>query len=281
MGHSLKLLLALLLGLSFTACEKVDIPGMFISYESVNQRFDQSMAWNAQHPFREIVVPADDYFILAMGDSHVGGTKNLDRLFEIAQSSDVSALVMAGDLTTGNADDYAVLSQHLPHQDSLASFLIPGNHELYFRGWDEFYSRFGSSMYVFTVRSPAATDLCICLDTGSGTLGNKQLDWLKEILNTLRPDYRRCIIFTHNNLFRFRRTTSTNPPVEELLVLMELFVKHDVDMVITGHDHKHFAQVFGNTTHIVMDALQDGLSYAGYLELHLSNGQIEYRFKNL
>ena len=281
MGHSVKILLALLIGLFFTTCEKADIPGMFISYKSVNQRFEQSMEWNAQHPYREIYIPSDDYFILAMGDSHVGGTNNLDLLFKIARTTNASALVMAGDLTTGHAKDYAVLSRHLPHQDSLASFLIPGNHDLYFRGWDQFYSRFGASAYIFSIQSPVAKDLYICLDTGGGTLGNKQLDWFKEILKTTRPDYRRCIVLTHNNLFRSRRTASTNPPVEELLVLMELFIKHQVDMVITGHDHRHHVQVFGNTTHIIMDVLQDGQSNAGYLKVNVKNGQVEFSFNSL
>ncbi|MCK5137270.1 MAG: metallophosphoesterase [Bacteroidales bacterium] len=276
----MKIPFTLIIVLTLTACEVADIPGMFISYESVNQRFEQSMEWNAMHPYREIVVPSDDYLILSMGDSHVGGTMNLDTLLSRAITSNASAVVMVGDLTTGHVEDYAVFDQHLPDQDSLPSFLIAGNHDLYFNGWEEFYSRFGSSTFFFTIRTPVATDLYICLDTGGGTLGNMQLDWFKEILESVRPDHRRCVVFTHNNLFRFRRTTTTNPPVEELVVLLELFSEHQVDMVITGHDHFHYTQRFGSTWHIVMDALKDGLSNAGYFQLNLKNGDISFRFVN-
>ena len=97
-------------------------------------------------------------------------------------ASNAVAVVMVGDLTTGHAEDYALFEQHLPNRDSLPSFLIPGNHDLYFNGWEEFYTRFGSSTYFFTIRTTTATDLFICLDSGGGTLGNLQLDWLKEML---------------------------------------------------------------------------------------------------
>ena len=112
-------------------------------------------------------------------------------------------------------------------------------------------------------------------------LGSKQLNWLKDLLLAERPNYRRCIILTHNNLFRFRRTATTNPPIEELHVLMDLFTIHQVDMVITGHDHEQHAQLFGNTTHIIMDALQDGQKNAGYFQLNVKNGSLYYRFVNL
>jgi len=144
-----------------------------------------------------------------------------------------------------------------------------------------FYSHFGSSTYIFTIKTNVASDLFICLDTGGGTLGNKQLDWLEDKLQSLRPDYRRCIVFTHNNFFRFQHTSSTNPLVEELQILMDLFTKYQVNMVVTGHDHEHDVELFGNTTYLVMDALKDGLSNSGYLQLIIENGNIEYKFINL
>lgn len=266
---------------SFNSCETVDLRGMLISYESVNSRFEQSMEWNSIHPYKELVVPKDEYTIFTMSDSHVGGTQNLEIFFENAISANAIAAVMAGDITSGQADDYEVFEKHQPDPESIDLFHLVGNHDLYFNGWEQFYPRFGSSTYMFSVRTPVATDLFICLDTGSGTLGSKQLDWLKGIIENERAECRRCVIFTHNNLFRFRRTTATNPLVEELYVLMELFIENNVDMVITGHDHQKDAELFGNTIHIVLDALKDGYSDAGYMELHITGGTIHYSFKNL
>ncbi len=263
-----------------TACEEVDFKGMFIPYETPDSRFEQSIEWNRSHPYREIVVPTDDYGFFSMGDSHVGGTKNLDKFMAEAISARVAAVVMVGDLTTGQEENYDIFMEHLPDPGPMEIFPVIGNHDLYFNGWEQFFSRLGSSTYLFTVKTPVASDLFVCLDSGSGSLGSKQLGWLKDVLEKERPKYRRCILFSHNNLFRFRRTTSTNPLVEELYVLMDLFVKYEVDMVITAHDHKKDSAVFGNTIHIIMDALSDDCDNAGYLKVSIKNGKIDYLFTN-
>jgi len=268
-------------GMLLTSCLKdADITGMFISGEPVNQRFEQSMEWNKNYPPREILLLHDNYTILFMSDSHVGGTHNYIRFLDSALVKGVAAVVMAGDLTTGHKDDFMLFKQYLPNHELLPSFPITGNHDLYFGGWKHFNAIFGTSTYYFVVNTVEAADLFICLDTGGGTLGSKQLDWFRNVLQNIRPGYRRCVVVTHNNLFRFRRTTSTNPLTEELHILLDLFLRHRVDMVITGHDHKRDKQVFGNTTHIIMDALKDEEENAGYFQLNIMNGMLQYSFIN-
>ena len=277
MEHKLSSRSALLLSviLTLSSCTKQENMA-----ETANQRFIQSMDWNNNHSYREIIVTGNDYILLSMGDSHVGGTNNLDSFLNTAKTKKVAAVVMAGDLTTGQEKDYKVFEEHLPPQDSLVSFLVAGNHDMFSNGWNKYYSRFGSSSYLFTIKTPTAADLFICLETGGGTLGTRQLDWLINLLQTLRSGYRNCIVITHNNILRTRHTDSTNPPVEETEVLLELFAKYRVDMVITGHDHKQDAIVFGITTYIIMDALKDGESNAGYFQIRVKNGNIGYEFEN-
>ena len=79
-------------------------------------------------------------------------------------------------------------------------------------------------------------------------------------------------------MFRPRKTTSTNLVEEELELLINLFTEHNVDMVITGHDHVRDAEDFGVTIYIQVDALKDGLSNAGYMNLNVKNGKIGYDF---
>jgi predicted phosphodiesterase len=277
MEHQLNIRFAIIASivLTLSSCTKQEDTAV-----TANERFSQSLDWNNTHSSREITVQSDDYLIQSMGDSHVGETKNLDIFFNIAKSNGATAVVMAGDLTTGHENDYSEFERHLPSPDSLPVFLTAGNHDLFFNGWREFYARFGSSSYSFTIKTPKAMDLYICLETGGGTLGNKQLDWLINLFETKRLDYRHCIVFTHNNFFRTRHTDSTNPPVEEIQVLLELFVKYHVDMAIAGHDHKQDSEVFGNTTYIIMDALKDGESNAGYFQIRVKNGNITYEFEN-
>jgi UDP-2,3-diacylglucosamine pyrophosphatase LpxH len=271
----------LFLAFSLLSCEKMDIADMFVTKESANQRFEQSLKWNEEHPAREIVVPSDEYMILSFADSHVGSTNDLDDFFKTAIKTKAAAVVMVGDLTSGNEKDYSLFQQHLPCQDSLISFPVTGNHDLWFDGWNQYYIRFGSSTYLFTVKTQQANDLFICLDSGSGTLGDKQFKWLRNNLQVLRPQYRHCIVFTHDNFFRNRHTTSTNPVIEEVTALMELFAENNVDMVVAGHDHEQYSTIFGKTTYIVMDALLDGFKNSGYFQIVMSNGDIGHKFIRL
>lgn len=268
--------------LLLSACsDNVDIKDMFISPSSVNDRYKQSMAWNAEHPYKTIAVATEDYLIMNMSDSHVGATKNTHSFFDAAKKMNATAVVINGDFCTGHVADYNTFHSILPPSDSLPSFLTIGNHELYFDGWNEFYSRYGSSMYYFTVKTPTTKDLYICLDSGSGTLGSKQLAWLENLLTIERNNYRNCIIFTHVNLFRIRRTSSTNPNTEELAVLLDLFAINQVNMVITGHDHVAYVEKLGNTTHITTNALKDGEANAGFFNLIIGYNTINYTFTSL
>jgi UDP-2,3-diacylglucosamine pyrophosphatase LpxH len=264
-----------------TSCEKIDLRSAFISYQTVNERFEESMQWNKKNPLKEIKTSNEEYTIFIMGDSHIGGVENYQLFTKNAIQSKALALVMVGDITTGRVKDYETLSQNIPPKDSIASFLMVGNHEIYFDGWKEFYARFGSSTYYFRVETPEASDLFICLDSGSGTLGDKQMQWLKNLLKSKREYYRYCIVFTHVNFFRTRHTGSTNPVIEELQTLMDLFYTYNVNSVIMGHDHIKSIEKLGNTSYITLDALLDGFSQAGYLELIINNQSANYKFVNL
>ncbi|HLN73093.1 MAG TPA: metallophosphoesterase [Prolixibacteraceae bacterium] len=263
----------------FTVC--TDEKNTIIPTESANERFAESMQWNAQHPYREIILTMDDYTILSIADCHVGSTKNLDQLFIVAKNTNSSAIVLVGDLTTGDSQDYEEFVKHLPPKDTLPLFFIAGNHDEFYSGWKEFYNRFGSSTYYFSVKTPHATDYFICLETGGATLGDDQLQWLEENLKSKREDYRHCFIFTHNNLLRAHHTLSTTPLAEEVVTLVQLFTKYHVGIVITGHDHLQDDRLFGITRYIQLDAFSDENRNAGYLRLNINNGMISYSFENI
>ena len=274
-----RLLLMLAITLLLSGCSKDNIP-VYLS-ESVDTRFTESMNWNANHPTNEINVESDDYTIFTMADCHIGTTSNLDKFLNNAHSLKPTAIIIDGDLTGGLSEDYTVFEDHFPKDYVIPSFFLVGNHDLWYNGWSEFYKRFGSSSYTFTVRTSGGTDLFICVDTGGNTLGKLQTEWLTQILQSERSAYRRCIIITHINLFRHRHTESTNLVEEELCSLLNLFTVNKVDMVITGHDHNEFAEEFGVTTYIQVDALEDGLSNAGYMKLEVKNGILGYKFVNV
>lgn len=273
-----RLMLLTALSLTIASCETpIDLLP-----EPADQRFEQSRVWTQEKNFREITVQSDDYSILFMADSHAGTTNNLNGVFGIATATGASAVCIAGDLTSGDDKDYEAFAGALPGQDAMPTFVTPGNHDLWSdNGWNEFYSWFGPSSYLFTVRTPDATDMYIALDSGSGTLGSEQLEWLENILKNQRSACRHCIVYTHNNFFRFRHAVISNPMVEELNILINLFTVYHVDMLIAGHDHERDDVLFGVTNYIIVGSISDDDPYPGYLKLGMNNGSIIYEFRDM
>jgi len=254
-----------------------DLTGFIRSTDRIEDRFALSMDYNSDKT-HIIEVASDFYDLMVCADIHIGDTTNYNTFLKDAISRDVAAMVLVGDIVSGKKEDYDLLERILATERYKPSFVLTGNHELYFDGWKHFSRIFGSSIYYFTVQTPQSRDLYICLDSGSATLGKSQLKWLRNLLESSRNDYRYCVVFTHNNLFRNRFTLSTNPPENEVIVLMDLFLEHRVDMVVTGHDHIRAINPFGNTIYLTLDALADYHFNASYLKINVAGRGINYQF---
>ena len=270
-------LFILLLG---AGCNKnLDYIGLFYTETGVNQRCRESMAWNLTHA-REITVRDSVYKMVFTGDPHIGGTANLKKAMKAAADSGAVCFVVAGDITTGRQDDYAttaaLLNADLPYEVALTT----GNHDLFFGGWRWYYHYFGSSVYSLKVHHNSATDLFVFLDTGSGTLGTLQYEWLKNELLS-RNKYRNVVVLTHLNFIRNLMTSTTNPPVQEINALLDLFARNRIALVIMAHDHARYTERFGNTTYITLDALVDYGTNASYLLVIGGTGGLNYKFVDL
>jgi hypothetical protein len=267
--------------LSFSSCmDDADLTGFLYSADPVNERVNMSLEWNKMNPSRDITFAAKDYSLLIAGDCEVGGTTNLDTLIFRAKRQNTAGFVIVGDLTSGDPKGYGILENELDAKKPGDAYFILGNHDLFFNGWDDYYSYFGSSTYSFTVKTSEASDLYICLDSGNGTLGSRQLDWLTDLLNRERKNYRYCIIFSHVNFFREHHTFSANPLVDEIRVMLDLFYKYNIDMVITGHDHHRSEEFFGRTHYITLDAFYDGFEDASFLRLEVKSDLLSTFFED-
>jgi len=263
---------------TMASCEPID----FSLPEPADLRFEDSRTWSAKKSSDEITVQSDDYSVIFMADSHVGTSHNLDSVFSIAKSTNASAVCIAGDLTQGDKNDFPLFAQSIPDEKEIPTFLTPGNHDLWSdEGWKDYFELFGPSSYYFTVRTPVAVDMFISIDSGTGTLGSKQLEWLEDILQNERSGCRRCIIFTHNDFLRVRHAEISNPLVEELSVLIDLFTRYHVDMLIAGHDHIPSEELFGITDYVIVGSISDNDEDPNYMQLRLENGNLRNEFVNL
>ena len=123
---------------------------------------------------------------------------------------------------------------------------------------------------------PGGKDLFISLDTATGTLGNKQTRWLKSFLSENRQEYRHCIILTHVNIFYTdnSQTTSGNLPIEETYALIDLLGRHNVSLVLQGHDHYREDLTYNNVRYVVLGAIKDGTDRPEYLKISVAQDDI-------
>ena len=281
MGNFFKKISLAIAAFCLAACGDADVIGMIASTsDGVEKRADYSLSLNKTIGFQTIISHQEEYQLCLIGDTHFGTAENFKKV-EAAVENSALAIVHVGDICTGKKDDYQKAAELLKNSP-LKIFPLVGNHDLYFGGWQYFKEYFGSSMFYFEVQTPTAKDLHVCLDSGNGTLGKKQYDWLKNLLASKRADYRRCFVYSHTNMFRTdgSQSPSSNMPIEETYQLMALYGKHKVDAVIMGHDHSREELSFNKVRYITLDALRDGVKNASYLIL-TANTSFSYQFIDL
>ncbi len=283
-----RFLTILTVSICLASCEKYYFTGMFApAGENVDERFRQSMEYNALHGYQTIRTFSDRYVVFVFSDSHlVGETKNLDRFvsesFQINGAAPV--VICLGDLVDGDKPFTEFISHTSPiiENGTRKLFVTAGNHDLYWGRWKEFYKSFGASTYWFEVVTPNAKDLYISLESGGGTLGSLQREWLEEILKTKSSGYRNVIVFTHTHFFM--KDTSqghtSNYALEETYDLADLFAGYGVDIVLTGHDHHREQTAFKGVEYVIADALEESADNAGYVMLTVGKN-IETEFVSL
>ena len=180
----------------------LDMAGMFSpNGETVNTRFEQSMAYNDSVGEIHLNMGSDTYTIYACTDSHVTRKthKNLDYFIDQYNAAVEPKIALhLGDLIDAQ--------NNYPCADSVLNvggrsindtlFITPGNHDIYFKQWQIYRSYFKTSCYWFdTNNGSKKLDLYICLDSAEGSLGTKQMKWLKDLLEAKSKEgYRRIIV---------------------------------------------------------------------------------------
>lgn len=274
------------LAVALTSCTKRDLMGVFMSFdESPNERFAQSMTYNDYHGYDVITGMPNTYRVYAMSDVHLdGSTHNLDKYVAdyLADTTAAPFTLCLGDLINGK-NGFGKFCEHVkPVTDAGRKiYYTVGNHDLYFGQWDEYYMRFGASTYWFEVQTVGGfKDLFIALESGSGTLGLDQRDWLENLLKSKQNQgYRYIIVFTHTHFFRTNNVNGTTSSfsMEETYDLADLFDRYNVSLVLQGHSHHKDYRVFKNVGYMRLGALKESSDEACYVKLKIGN-YIDYQF---
>lgn len=266
--------LLLVLGSFFTACgpdASLDMVGMFAGTSpTIDERFEQSKEYNDKYGYATLQALSDDYHVYVCTDTHITKTRTRWEHFIRTYRMDMlcPVAVHLGDIIDARTDYEFVnealerhpLSAILPIKpDTLMA--VCGNHDIYFKQWNKFINTFKTCNYYFIVKTPTGKqDLFIIYDSADGTVGSKQLQWLRNTLEWAdKQDFRHIVACTHTHFFKRDGSQghTSNYTQEETYALLNLFTQHGVDMVWSGHDHsREITQVKGMTC-IVVDSMKD------------------------
>ena len=256
----------------------LDVLGMFSpNGPTVGRRFAESMAYNSSVGDIYLDMGADDYTVYVCTDSHItrNSHRNLDYFVHTYSAAPAPKLALhLGDLIDGQknfscAD--SILSPFNPFTPSSPHpflFITPGNHDIYFKQWEEYRSFFKTSVYWFDTRNGSKPlDLFICLDSAEGELGADQMSWLRRLLEAKSAvGYRHIIVFTHTHLWKLDASQghTSNYAMETTYELCSLLSKYGVEYVWSGHQHARQRVLFKGVEYIVLNATKDaehGQSY--------------------
>lgn len=277
---------AITLGLTACGESNLDVVGLVAgSSPKADVRFEQSMAYNAQHGVDTILVPDNAYSVYIMTDTHVDfSTNDLDQFVNdyLADTQAAPFCLHLGDIINGQ-NHYDTCVAHIARiwqGTGDTCFTTPGNHDIYFGQWKTYLSHFKTGTYYFIVKTPAFRDLYICLDSSDATLGPKQRKWLEQLLaDAQEKHYRHIVVFTHTHFFKVDASQghTSNYALEETYDLCDLFARYGVELVLQGHDHSRSVVYFKGVQYLIVDALEEHFYNAHYavMDVHQS---FQFRF---
>jgi 3',5'-cyclic AMP phosphodiesterase CpdA len=149
---------------------------------------------------------------------------------------------------------------------------------VYFKQWSIYRSYFHTGTYWFdTNNGSKKLDLFICLDTADGTLGTKQMQWLRDLLEKKSKEgYRRIIVYTHTHFWKLDDSQghTSNFSLEETYELAALLGQYQVDYVWSGHQHARQSVFFRGVNYLVLDATKDSEKGQSYMTVQMGEHAI-------
>ena len=282
-----------------TGCNRLDIAGMVVNRSDTEERVADWLDYDNQNGMPVIENVPDEYRIYSTSDSHCSERDSIelqgpeDRLYKYVtmERNDPNAVfsLLVGDLANESGEaGFRRAEASMRFNDKTQAkddpcFPVIGNHDVYFDCAKYYKQYFHTSTYTVTVKTMGGfKDLYILLDSGNGTHGQRQLEWLEEQLEH-RAEYRHCFIISHNWLFRtsynYTTTPAANLPLDEQYAFMDLMSRCNVEMVIMGHFHAREQRQFGGVQYVMTDNLNDG-GTPSYLVVNVGE-RVTYSYEEL
>jgi len=212
------------------------------------------------------------YNFMILTDLHYGSATDvpeqqilnwIDKFDESSETISQKPLfcIILGDVAdSGNREQFAAFNtfQNKLEEKGIPVYCIVGNHDLLNSGWQYWKTSCnpGTSFY----KIATSTVSWYFTDTGSGTMGDKQLAALE---NAFAEDNNRKLVFSHYPLYG----GGNGIPMfsigneKERARLINLYAKNNVKYVFEGHWHMGCSNNFGSFQELVATTLKNGKWY--------------------
>ncbi|MBO4386295.1 MAG: metallophosphoesterase [Treponema sp.] len=237
---------------------------LFHHGEFVDERADELMELSAGKVGGQFSSISGTYTFVLFSDPHYGSKRSKD-IDEDAFLAWLDGLDSAKKpkfcICLGDIAEHGVRSEFVEFQsfaDKIESRGVPvmsivGNHDLFNSGWSDFTDI--CFPYTSFYHFKTAGFSYYALDTGSGSLGPKQMKILKK---AMERDRLPKIVFMHYPLYgssTYNLSYYSLQNEEESTRLITLFEKEDVTDVYAGHVHHHQKKNIGSYTEVDLDTL--------------------------
>jgi predicted phosphodiesterase len=264
-------ILSVFLAISIFSCNIFDLGGLFVS-SYVNDRFVDSTGYFPVAP--PAVDDTSDYAFMVIADPHYYTWQPgyLAHIEEKKSEWDVEFIVILGDIVqAGQPHQFKYFTDDLV-ATTLPVYVIPGNHDLYNNGYNQWKDIAGPTVFAFSI----GDDRLLFLDTANGTLGSRQTNWLEEELK--ENQHQKTMLFTHYGFFDETLQSATVwSSSEEKYRLIDLFSRMNVDVVLSGHLHFFRDMSVRGVRYIHCDNMDESTA-DNYLRMRVTSGTITADF---
>ncbi len=180
--------------------------------------------------------------IFQISDTHLGDESYfekdaLDKALEELKTGDYDLLIHSGDVTQDGKLEYYKEAQRFFEKIEIPYIVIPGNHDKRSGGKSLFEDYIGSRNDVQEVGNAVVVYVDSAVpDTDIGRVGMVKFDMMKEALNEYNKKDIKIVVLHHHTLPIPKAGRERNV-LSNAGDLLDLFLKADVDLVLSGHRH--------------------------------------------
>jgi 3',5'-cyclic AMP phosphodiesterase CpdA len=155
-------------------------------------------------------------------------------------------VIVTGDLTMFAFEEEYIMANNYLSKFKADTFIIPGNHDSRYRGYEYFEDFFGFGNKTINLPDVSIIGIDTTIpDLNEGNVGRGKLRWLLAELNKI-PNSNRKIVAMHHHLIAVPHTGRERSTVADCGNVLDTLVNADVDMVLCGHRHTPYCWLINN-----------------------------------